>query len=361
MEIFYTDDLPADIIKYHLVQYLKKKDIISLLRSTLISRKLFDDIVITEILQKLQNIFKKKYPIILQILKSGACLTGSFLLSCLCDDFKTSFLLSFGEQKGPTNYGDIDICVPRENLLKIKDIIKNLKMTSSYEREYDFDSDNPKERQENFKEKIPFLDKLINIYGRYIRDETDTDTFTERREFKLQLILINNTPREYIKTFDINVCKNLLYFSEEERTFKLHIDSLDDIYMKTMQINFSRLFTYNRIFKYQRKGFKIKMNFEDEVKLMKYMIDQDHLGNNPDPKYHKFEIFVNKCLITSNTIEIPCNDKRCILEEYFHKKYKHYHIINLDKLDEDQIMYVNKNPDEYLYWSDVSIDLVGSF
>ena len=354
-------------------QYLDTKDLISLYYSDNISKEILYNTFIENILIKLKNIFKSNYIHVLNLLKNNeVSITGSFVLESILND----------------NYcGDVDFCCNINLIEKCKEF---LTITDAYNTT--ISKDYPGMCDWKVKKNMNNIEKVIKSYIIMI---SIIDGKNYRNSKELQFILLNTENHyDYINTFDISVCKNLFYYSKENKKFELSIYDLEGIYNKTMKIDITR--TKNgRIEKYLNRGFKIigenyieillniqyynyniyKINLNEtnlneinleiikrqdilkKCKITKYY-QKDRISGNyfglSDSKYINEDIsdyildlvVLSENIIYNNEFDnfnyLKCGDK-CCLKNNFNLNLKHLHVINKD------------NNNNYFFQSDLII------
>jgi hypothetical protein len=148
----------------------------------------------------------------------------------------------------------------------------------------------------------------------------------------------------FVKKLDMSICRNMFYF---DKTFKIKIGSIHDLYDRVFTVKSKYLYKINRIKKYIDLGFKIDTRAISDLKTLKVLFGHgngiyttkfgsgfygyrivDLKGNILEDK--NIEIFLKKkfeVLRIPYNVTIPCVDKSCTLKKYIIHNYDHTHFM----------------------------------
>jgi len=204
----YLHSLNYDTIT-EVCKYLSCEDIYNL--NKCYSHEIFDSIMITKILDRIEKLFKRKdYNTFINFMKkTDCCISGSYILQCILDkEYNT----------------DIDLYISMKYLIDIKELIKlmniyGVRISNNYTDENNLDAI-------ELNQESDFL-VISGIYG-FPNEETynhlKTDLFSLDQylflEKKIQFILVKNDPINHIKKdFDLDIVSN--YLNYENGKFNL--------------------------------------------------------------------------------------------------------------------------------------------
>lgn len=328
------DFFNSDVFRYEIIKYLTGRDVLNVQKAELVTSDQTNILLIEIIMNKLKDIFGNFFNDFLNLLKNRDIgVTGSFILSCI---------------DGKNYYDDIDICANIKNgstvMSFIDDTLKYELESSDIQPNYNYDMPiNDWWESQG----LDFIDTVLTVSHKHQdipydclckHDNTKECPFhvSTLNVTNLQFILVKCSMKEYINTFDINVCKNLFYW---DAGFKLDSKVLDSIYNKKMDINMKNNVTVPRINKYFKRGFTIQSEREIELEILKYLLKE---------KSNKKLFIDNECIPFNYKIHrVPCQSENCYIEKYLSGKYKHKHIINLERLNSRQINKLNEGDFNY--------------
>lgn len=168
----------------------------------------------------------------------------------------------------------------------------------------------------------------------------------------IQFILVDIPVYKFInETFDLSIVQNICSYNREGDVFKIRTKYFHDIYTKQMRLTncgpddmVNK--TITRIFKYIRRGYKVKGTDNPTIKLMGKLFSSlqsnvffyrydDRRGRYGDlgGKYIFENADGSSCHNNQfNGIRLPCDKNKCLICVGFVEEYDHIHIVDMDRL-----------------------------
>lgn len=235
-----------DAFLHEVTKYVKNVDIISLHLAGYVTKENLTGIMIKKIVDSLEAV----EPIMVKFLKSHKVgLTGSFILQTFLDEDWE---------------GDIDFCCSIELLNVCKSTLKQI--NNGYVDSH---------IGANYRE----MNKAL-ITERKVTAVIEKVVTGFNGIKKIQCIMLSegSSPQDYINSFDIDVCKNLLMFDKASNKFTLEsFVPFEDIYYRIMDINMETNYTATRIFKYTKRGFRMAIDSKG-LELLKCVLESENLS-----------------------------------------------------------------------------------